>query len=243
MAFARVMKVLDVVATALVIIAATLFLKTYVDDRWIHPRVAANTLKPVEDVKGLTIPAGMARHASGRGSVALVEFTDFQCPYCARHARDTAPALEKEFVDTGAIRHVVFNFPLEAMHPDAHRAAAAAECAARQGRYWDMHGRLFGDPKALAIDGLRRTAVTIGLRLDDFNHCVDAQSADAIAADLAEGKRLGVVSTPTFFVGLMQQDESIALYKRINGALPLSEFRNAIEVVSARARTAARQGE
>jgi protein-disulfide isomerase len=239
MAFARVMKVLDVVATGLVIIAATVFLGTYVNSRWISPRGTASPLKPVEDVKGLTVPAGMARHASGAGSVALLEFTDFQCPYCGRHARDTAPALKKEFVDTGIIRHVVFNFPLEAMHPDAHRAAAAAECAARQGRYWDMHGRLFVEPKALDIAGLRRTAGTLGLRLDDFDQCVDAESADAIAADVAEGKRLGVTSTPTFFVGLMQ-GASIALHKRINGALPLSEFRNAIEAVSARARRASR---
>src|SRR3989338_4807188 len=72
--------------------------------------------------------------------ITLIEFTDYQCPFCARHSRDTLPQLEREYIASGKLKYVFRNFPIESIHPQAFKAHEAANCAGEQGKYWEMHG-------------------------------------------------------------------------------------------------------
>jgi protein-disulfide isomerase len=146
----------------------------------------------------LTPPVDPARdHVRGEGTVDLVEFGDFQCPYC----RDAAPSLARVLARLdGRVRLVFRHFPIAARHPRAERAAAAAEAAARQGRFWEMHDALFAAEKdALADEDLVRYAESIGLDAERFRADIDA-CAQRVAEDRASGEASGVTGTPAFFV-------------------------------------------
>ena len=92
---------------------------------------------------------GNPTKGSAGAALTLVEFTDYQCPFCSRYVRDTWPQLDKEYIQTGKIRYVVLDMPLESIHKQAFKAAEAAACAGAQKKYWEMHGRLFENAKAL----------------------------------------------------------------------------------------------
>jgi len=220
--------ILDLLSTVLVSVAAVFLLWTQVESRWLNP---AQRPSP-EDVKGLRIEGSKIRHMKGTGGVALVEFTDYECPFCGEYARSTAPTVDNKLVATGAVRHVVFSFPLEGIHKRARKASEAAECAARQGLYWQMHQRLFSNQQALNEEALFQSSDALGLTRPDFERCLAGEAADDITADVREGHRLGVNSTPTFFVGTLQKDGSIQLAKRITGAIPFDALKNVIEVVA-----------
>jgi protein-disulfide isomerase len=178
----------------------------------------------VQPVDALRLDARTARHVRGNGSVALVEFSDYECPFCAQHARVTEPELTKTFVDSGEIRHVVFNFPL-AMHARAPKAGEAAECAGLQGHFWQMRERLFDNPGALETRDLMERAEALGLDMALFGDCLNSGATrDKVGADMMEGQRLNVNSTPAFFLGTWKPDGTVELLKRINGAVPASLF-------------------
>jgi predicted DsbA family dithiol-disulfide isomerase len=130
--------------------------------------------------------------------VTVVEFSDFQCPYCSQ----VGPTLKKLTEDYGDNVRLVFRqFPLLRIHPEAQKAAEASLCAEEQGKFWEMHDAMFADQKKLGIDDLRNTAQTIGLDLALFNACLDSgKHADAVRDDLMDGTRVGVSGTPAFFV-------------------------------------------
>jgi protein-disulfide isomerase len=220
--FGRLKSVLDVLATVLVILAASAVLW-----RWFQPAQPGGR-PPVETVEGLSIEAGKVAHMRGTGQVVLVEFADYECPFCARHARDTAPEIHKELIESGTIRHAFLNFPLP-IHPSAQKAAEAAECAARQDRFWEMHERLFENERALAMADLSERASRLGLDQARFIECLNTgQTAAKVQADLAEGRRLGVNSTPAFFVGTLGSNGAITLVKRITGAVPFDQFETTV---------------
>jgi protein-disulfide isomerase len=222
----------DTLSTLLVVVAASALLwRTY------QPAAPAPGRRPpVETVSGLTLASSAVTHVRGTGRVVLVEFADYECPFCARHAQSTAPAIKNALIDSGDIRHVFFNFPL-AIHPRAQKAAEAAECAAEQGRFWEMHEQLFDDPQALELVDLSRHAESLDLDRVTFLSCLEEDhTAERVRGDLAEGRRLGVSSTPAFFVGLVQADGTINLMKRINGALPFEEFESAVSELLPRQR-------
>src|SRR5262245_22102200 len=103
----------------------------------------------VKELKNERIDSARITHTLGTGDVALVEFADYQCPYCARHAVQTFPDIKTKLIDQGMVRYVFINFPLTQIHPFAFKAAEAAECAAGQNKYWEMHERLFAHNTAL----------------------------------------------------------------------------------------------
>jgi protein-disulfide isomerase len=129
--------------------------------------------------------------------VTLVEFSDFQCPYCKQGSGVVKQVLAK-YGDR--IRFVYRDFPLD-IHPDANKAAEAGACAADQGKFWEMHDKLFENSKALKTEDLKRSAAALGLETGRFDQCLDSGKFKAdIEADHSEGARLGVTGTPTFFV-------------------------------------------
>ena len=163
--------------------------------------------------------------------VTLVEFSDYQCPFCARHFHETLPQIEREYIKTGRLKYVLRNFPLEAMHRDAFKAAEAVNCAGEQGKYWQMHDRLFQNQNQLGDPEWARHAKAIGLNLPAFQQCLSSgKQAAAVRKDQEDGQRAGVQGTPTFFVGVQDSDsQTIKVLKMIVGAQPYPEFKAAIE--------------
>jgi protein-disulfide isomerase len=183
--------------------------------------------------------------------VTLVEFTDYQCPFCGRAYRQTYPPVVAEYVKTGKVRYVLHEYPLTQLHPNAFKAAEAARCAGDQGKYWEMHDRLFGDQKALDEKGLEASAQALGLDAGKFKQCLDTGKFKAeIQSEIETGKKLGVTGTPTFFLGPTGNDpDAFKATQKIGGAFPYTAFKKAIDDLISppkeepKANSAARPGE
>lgn len=139
--------------------------------------------------------------------VTIIEFTDYQCPYCARHATETLPDLIDEYIESGEVYYVVKDFPLDNIHPLARGAAAAARCAGDQDTYWEMHDELFARQDEWANAGAQSQEIfvsiagDIGVQQSTFEECLDSGRFDSNVQDnFSEGRALGVSATPTFFV-------------------------------------------
>ncbi|MGA8185360.1 MAG: thioredoxin domain-containing protein [Terriglobia bacterium] len=163
--------------------------------------------------------------------VTLVEFTDYQCPFCGRAFRQTYPPVVAEYVKTGKLRYVIHNYPLTQLHANAFRAAEAARCAQDQGKFWEMHDRLFGNQKSLDEKGLEASARALGLDTQQFQQCLTSGKYKKEVQDEVEaGKKLGVTGTPTFFLGPTGNDpDQIKAIKKIDGAFPYTAFKKAID--------------
>jgi protein-disulfide isomerase len=161
--------------------------------------------------------------------LTLIEFSDFQCPFCGRHARDTAPQIVKEYVSTGKLRHVFMDLPLEAIHKAAFKAAEGAKCAGEQGKYWEMHDRLFENQNKLQV--LTPHAEAIGLDVPKFDECMNSgRQAAAIRQDMAEAQKAGVTGTPTFFLAYTDPKSSkVQTIRRLSGAQPFANFKAEID--------------
>ena len=157
----------------------------------------------------------------------MIEFSDFQCPFCGRYANDTFQKLIDQYVKTGKVRYVLRNFPLSQMHPLAEKAAEAAECAGEQGKYWEMHQQLFKNQRALDANEMAGQAVVLGLDQVRFQHCLDdGKFAAKVKTDTADGMKLNVRGTPTFFFGYFDEKDpgTVKAVKLLSGAQPLSAF-------------------
>jgi protein-disulfide isomerase len=159
---------------------------------------AAPPAQPQNVVLGL---AGEPTKGDANARVVLVEFTDYQCPFCGRHVRDALPQIEAEYVKTGKLRYVTREFPLESIHPQAFKAAEAALCAGDQGKYWEMHDRLFANQAKLQVPDLKEHAAALGLDAAAFGQCLDSSRHTAdVQKDLEAGAGYGVSGTPSFFI-------------------------------------------
>ena len=129
--------------------------------------------------------------------LTLVEFTDYQCPYCSRHVRNTHPKIASEYIDTGKLRYASLDMPLENIHKEAFRAAMASHCADDQGKFWEMHDLLFENQRQ--IEPLSAHAASLGLDGEQFAACLDSEKyADSVRKDMTEAKKAGVSGTPSF---------------------------------------------
>jgi protein-disulfide isomerase len=161
--------------------------------------------------------------------VTIVEYSDFQCPFCLRHFQNTMPELEN-YIDTGQVRYVFKDFPIHSIHPQAQKAHESARCARELGgsnAFWEMHDLLFANQNEWAgagnhVDIFKDLASEAGLDRQQFAECLDSgRYADAVNADLAEGTRLGVTGTPAFFIN----------GQRVSGAQPFSVFQQIIDTL------------
>lgn len=179
-------------------------------------------------------PSDLLAHADDRvrgdpqAPVTLIEYSDFTCGFCLKFFRETWPRLRAEYVETGKVRFLYRDFPRGFQGPGLD-AAVAARCAGDQGRYWQMHDRLFGDDRSLGLADLRRHAGMIGLDQVLFSKCLEeAPHTEAIRRDLEEGVRLGFIGTPGFVLLRTQgagQQRPIA----IPGAVPFETFKKQID--------------
>ncbi|OFW01616.1 MAG: hypothetical protein A3I61_06245 [Acidobacteria bacterium RIFCSPLOWO2_02_FULL_68_18] len=180
--------------------------------------------------------AGAPFKGAADAVLTIVEFSDFQCPFCGRHWTQTYGQLDKEYVSTGAVKYVFRHFPLERIHPQAFKAGEAAECAAAQNRFWDMHDRLFANQQALFPGDLVTHAQALGLDEAKFTGCLAGQTAARVRQDVTLGTQAGVNSTPTFFVGLTMPDGKMKVLRKLNGALPFATFKTTLDGLLADAR-------
>jgi protein-disulfide isomerase len=167
--------------------------------------------------------------------IAVVEFSDFQCPFCGRFAAQTFPQFKKEYVDAGKVLFAFRQFPLESIHPFALIAAEAAECAGDQGQFWKMHTLTFADQTHLQKAALRDHAVEAGLNVGQFDECLHGDVEARVRADEQAGRRMLVSGTPTFFFGTVQADGRIKVVKRLSGAIPFEELKAAVDDLMASA--------
>lgn len=164
--------------------------------------------------------------------VTLIEFGDYQCPYCKRHFSRVMPELVESYVETGKLKYVMREFPIESLHPQAPMASQAALCAGEQDAYWKMHDLIFENQKRVSPAELKNHAATIGLDTAAFTDCLQEERyAARIQKDLKEGAKLGVRGTPSFLLGTTDPEDPTRLQatRFIRGAQPLTVFRSAIE--------------
>ncbi len=198
-------------------------------------RPTATPTPPVDLVSLLNLSADDPRALGNPDApVLMIEFTDYECPFCARFVSETRPRLINEFVEAGLVRLVVRDFPLTSIHASAVLAASVAHCAAAQNQFWPVYEALF-QSHGIEWGGVPRRdrAVLIelvgnlGLDTDQLNTCLDDPATEAaVARDLAAGTQLGINSTPNFLIngqivrGALPFEQFAALIRQLTSALP-----------------------
>ncbi|MBS3155475.1 DsbA family protein [Candidatus Woesearchaeota archaeon] len=151
--------------------------------------------------------------------VTIVEFSDFQCPFCGKFYKEVFPEIETKYIKTGKVRLVFRDYPL-GFHEFAQKASEAAECADEQGKFWQYHNKLFENQDALTISDLKKYAESLNLDAKKFDSCLDSgKYVDEIKKDMDDAESYGVSGTPAFFIN----------GNLISGAQPFSSFEQVIE--------------
>ena len=177
-------------------------------------------------------------HVQTKGTVGahviIVGFSDFECPFCAKHATTVGVELDSEFVRPGKARHAFVNFPLAA-HKNARFLASAAICAAQQGQFWKLYDHLFEQQSKTHTDPRLRDFVLsatsdIGLDRHKVERCLDNEGplSAQIEGDIQTAQRLHIFSTPSFAIGTIDNQGKVALTKMIVGARPLEDFKKVL---------------
>lgn len=164
--------------------------------------------------------------------VTVIEFSDFQCPFCRKSYTDTIPQLRTDYVDTGKVLFVYRDFPLSSIHPAALPAAIAANCANEQGKFWEYHNKIFDEQNKqgqgtvqFSNDDLKQWASDIALDTSKFDSCLDSQKyKNEVDKDFQDGVDAGVSGTPTFFIGNSKDG-----YISVVGAQPYSVISQVID--------------
>ena len=191
--------------------------------------VPDSVVESVDTTVHLVITTGRPARGPDTAPVTIVEFTDYECPFCQEHFIKTLPLVLAQYGDR--VRYIVMNLPIPHLHPDALGAAEAAECAADQGRFWEYHDRLF---LASALDRATLGSVAEQMHLDSaaFATCVDTRAtAERVRGHMAQAKSLGIKSTPTFLVN----------GRMFRGAHPFESFKLIIDSALGRSLTRAGQ--
>lgn len=201
---------------------------------------SANTaLPPNQAAQGQTAPQPQAPNAKvnvslgklplkGRDNakVTMIEFSDFECPFCERFFNETLPQIKKEYIDTGKVRLTYRHFPLD-FHAAAMPSALASECANEQGKFWEYHDKIFTEQSKISgktgdiiSQQLKTWAKQTKLNIAQFNNCLDTEKyKEAVNKDVNDGKTAGVSGTPTFYINGRQ----------LVGAQPFVSFKAVID--------------
>lgn len=161
--------------------------------------------------------------------ISVVEFSDFECPYCKKASQSTVGGLKNsQMFKNGEINLIYKHFPLSRMHPDAQKAAEASECANNQGEFWEYHDKLFRNQNSLGISSLKQYAKELGLDTEEFNSClVNGDEEDKVKSDANIGRNAGAKGTPYFIVINKETGET----QSASGAIPWQQLKSAIEQV------------
>ena len=175
---------------------------------------------------------GSAYLGSADAPVTIFEYSDYQCPFCSRHATTVLPQMVKEYVDSGKLRIVMREYPIEAIHPRAFAASQAALCAGAQGKYWEMHDKIFANQRSLSDEDFASHAELLELDAAAYDTCMSGEGVSKqIQAEIQEAYSLGVSGTPSFVVGLTgaEDPDTVHVTAYIRGAQPFARFQGVID--------------
>jgi protein-disulfide isomerase len=177
------------------------------------------------DLKGLNMLG------SKDAPITMVEFTDYQCPFCQRFHSLVFGELKKNYIDTGKVRFYSHDLPLE-MHANAMRAAQAARCAGDQGQFWKLRDMMQEHPDKLAMDNLVGYAGDLKMDVNAFRSCIESgKYKEAVQSDVLEAMKIGANGTPSFVVGKSTPDGVDGVL--VVGALPYSMFDQKLKEIEA----------
>jgi len=168
-------------------------------------------------------------------SVVLIEFADYECPYCREFANNTMKQIERDYIDSGRIGFVFNDFPIESNHPHAFGAALAVQCAGEQGHLWEMNHKLFTEPAALTPADLFKDAEAMQLDMSKFRSCIDDEKVAArLRTRMHEASELGIDGTPMFVVGIRRPgSKTVRGLRMIEGGYPYEVFKATLEMLIA----------
>ncbi len=174
--------------------------------------------------------SGVAMLGSKDAPITMVEFTDYQCPFCQRFHMTSFGEIKKNYIDTGKVRFYSRDMPLD-FHPDAMRAAQAARCAKEQGQFWQLREIMSSNPDKLSLDSLVGNATTLKMDVNAFRSCITSEKyKDAVQSDVMEAMRIGATGTPSFVVGKSTAEGVDG--ELIVGALPYVMFDDKLKALS-----------
>ena len=244
--FERIRSALDMIATATVIAAAGAVLALTVWT-WNERRVERdiNGRQSLAPTPFPLHPPGTPQSISASPTIgapdatlAVIEYADFQCPYCAQYVRDVWPSIKGQYVDSGKVRFAFKHLPLES-HPHSRSTALAAECAHRQGRFSDMRDLLFAKSHALSADSSLEAATRLRLDVAVFNECINGTEGRArIDSDVSSAREIGVQATPWFLVGRLLEGEMVKVERVLVGMTSFESFKTVFDELSATGGTA-----
>lgn len=224
-------QLLDVLVTLTMGVAAVVMIWRGVGARS-NAQANLSPLKPgIEDVSATRLTTtldGVQTRGDAKAQVVLIEFADFECPFCRKYHQETFAKVDDDLVASGKVRYAFRHFPLEHVHVNAVAAARAAECASEQGRFWEMRTQLFTRQQEIGRAFWVPPSREMGLEATRFENCLKTASADdRVRRDHEEGTRLGVKVTPTFLLGI-SQNEAISVLRKIEGAHAFDVFAKAV---------------
>jgi len=179
--------------------------------------------KPAEPAKQLTVDdvdlEGVPFMGEEDAEITMVIYDDFECPFCSKFEKDAFLKIKEEYIDTGKAKCYYKHFPL-GFHSHAQLAAEASECAHDQGKFWEMHDKIFANQKDMSEENFKTWAEEFELDMDDFNSCLDSHKyAEKVKLSMAEGQKVGVQGTPSVLI----EDELVV------GAQPFENFKKVID--------------
>ena len=177
--------------------------------------------------------AGAPARGSDTAILTIVEFSDYECPFCIKYTREVLPQVDAAYIAPGKVRYVFRDFPIDQLHPQAVRAHEAARCADEQGRFWDLHYRLFSAPGSHTDDQLEARAAEAAVSLPEWRECLaSGRTRAAIDASIAVAEGFGATGTPTFFIGLRDPEtDRVRVVRGITGAQPFEVFQQTLEAL------------
>lgn len=196
-------------------------------------RASANADTPPREI--IIDTEGSPVKGNENARFALIEYSDYECPFCSRYVRDTLPLIERDYIKTGKIKYVFRDFPIESLHRNALLASEAAACAREQGKYWEMHDRLFSNPTALTAKDITTHAQFIGINPTHFQQCLESSKyREPIRKAVSDAAGLGVNGTPTFFVAVSLPNSSkVKVIRALKGAPAYANFKEVLDAILA----------
>jgi protein-disulfide isomerase len=161
--------------------------------------------------------------------LVIIEFSDYQCSFCAKHVKETYPDIYKKYINAGKLRYVIFDNPLP-FHNMASKAAEAAHCAAEQGSFWEMHDRMMSNPEL--VNELNDIATSLGLDMQKFESCMDGKKyIGKVDANVSLAKKLNILAAPGFVIAASNPDntQKVKGISFILGAMPFTQFQKEID--------------
>jgi len=201
--------------------------------RQLLERQAQADAKPPEPAHARINLEGSEVLGSKTAPITIVEFTDYQCPFCQRFHVTVFGDLKKQYIDTGKVRFYSRDLPLDVIHPNAHRAAEAARCAADQHQFWALRDAMGAHPNELEMDNLVADAKGLKMDVPRFRACVESHKyKDAVDGDVLEARRIGADGTPAFVIGKSTPEGVDG--ELMVGAQPLIEFERRLNALGSK---------